>query len=116
MRRFGNVWLYGFLVESSEPLPIRLLDEIHNRGVHLSGSHDVHVKHREGLLRMLCNPEVQAMAEHLITHEYNMSQGAEAFDAALSKQAGKIFLYPQENCANPGLSPGLRELVANFAA
>jgi len=116
VRRFGNVWLYGFLVESSEPLPIRLLDEIHNRGVHLSGSHDVHVKHREGLLRMLCNPEVQAMADHLITHEYNMSQGAEAFEAALSKQAGKIYLYPQENCTNPGLSPGLRELVANFAA
>ena len=76
----------------------------------------MHVKHREGLLRMLGNPEVQAMAEHLITHEYNMSQGAEAFEAALSKQAGKIYLYPQENCANPGLSPSLKELVANFAA
>lgn len=112
VRRFGNIWLYGFLVETSEPLPIRLLDEIHNRGVKLSGSHDVHVKHREGLLRMLCNPEVQEMADHLITHEYNMSQGAEAFEAALSKQAGKIYLYPQENCPNPGLSNSLKELVA----
>jgi threonine dehydrogenase-like Zn-dependent dehydrogenase len=113
VRRFGTVWLYGFLVETSEPLPIRLLDEIHNRGVKLSGSHDVHVKHREGLLRMLRNPETQAAADHMITHEYNMSQGAEAFEAALSKQAGKIFLYPQENCPNPGLSPELQELVAD---
>lgn len=113
VRRFGNMWLYGFLVETSEPLPIRLLDEIHNRGVKLSGSHDVHVKHREGLLKMLQNPEVQTMADHLITHEYNMSQGAEAFEAALSKKAGKIFLYPQENCPNPGLSENLKALVAS---
>jgi len=115
VRRFGTMWMYGWLVETNEPLPIHLLNKIHNRGVKLSGSHDVHVKHREGLLKMLCNPEVQAMADHLITHEYNMSQGAEAFEAALSKQAGKIFLYPQENCPNPGLSPSLRELVDSFS-
>jgi threonine dehydrogenase-like Zn-dependent dehydrogenase len=112
VRRFGNVWLYGFLVENSEPLPIVLLDEIHNRGVKLSGNHDVHVKHREGLLRMLLNPEVQAMSDHLITHEYNMSEGAAAFEAALSKQAGKIYLYPQENCPQSGMSPQLQQLVA----
>lgn len=112
VRRFGWVWLYGFLVESGEPLPIVLLDEIHNRGVKLSGSHDVFIRHREGLIRMLGNPEVQEMADHLITHEYNMSQAAEGFEAALSKQAGKIYLYPQENCPSPGLSPNLRELVA----
>lgn len=112
-RRFGNVWLYGFLVESQEPLPIHLLDEIHNRGLKLSGSHDVHVKHREGLVRMLCNPEVQAMADHLITHEYNMSEGANAFEAALSKKAGKIFLYPQENCPQSGMSPQLKQLLDN---
>ena len=110
VRRFGNVWLYGFLVENSEPLPIRLLDEIHNRGIKLSGSHDVHVKHREDLLEMLCDPKVQQMADHLITHEYNMSQGAEAFEAALLKRAGKIFLYPQENCENSGMSEALKKL------
>ena len=112
VRRFGNVWLYGFLVEDSEPLPIHLLNEIHNRGVHLSGNHDVHVKYREGLLRMLQDPDVQRWSDHMITHEYNMSQAAEAFEAALSKKAGKIFLYPQENCPNPGISENLKELVA----
>ena len=112
VRRFGTVWLYGFLVETSDPLPIRLLDEIHNRSVRLTGSHDVYVKHREGLVRMLENPQVHAMADHLITHEYNMSQGAEAFEAALSKQGGKIYLYPQEDCPNPGPSSSLQDLVA----
>jgi uncharacterized OB-fold protein len=42
-----------------------------------------------------------------------MSQGAEAFEAALSKQAGKIYLYPQENCPNPGSSVELQQLVAS---
>jgi hypothetical protein len=60
---------------------------------------------------MLLNPEVQAMSDHLITHEFNMSEAADAFDAALSKQAGKIFLYPQENCPDAGMSSRLRALV-----
>ena len=75
---------------------------IHNRGVHLSGNHDVHVKHREGLLRMLQNPEMQTWADQLITHEYNMSEADQGFEAALSKKAGKIFLYPHENCPKSG--------------
>ena len=102
VRRFGNVWLFGFLVENSKPLPIRLLDEIHNRGVKLSGNHDVHVKHREGLIKMLQNKEVQGWSDHLITHEYNMSEADLGFEAALSKKAGKIFLYPHENCPKSG--------------
>lgn len=113
-RRFGNMYMYGFLVEEDEPLPIHMLNDIHNRAIRVSGSHDVHVKHREGLVKMLCNPQVQNMADHLITHEYNMSQGAEAFEAALSKQAGKIFLYPQENCPKPGISENLREIIDHY--
>lgn len=102
VRRFGNVWLFGFQVESDETYPMHFLDEIHNRGVHLSGNHDVHVKHREGLIKMLEDPQVQRWADHLITHEYNMSEADEAFEAALSKKAGKIFLYPWENCPKSG--------------
>ncbi len=111
VRRFGTMWLYGFLVEDSEPLPINMLDEIHNRAIRISGNHDVHVKHREGLLRMLSNPDVQELAEHMITHEYNMSDADQGFEAALSKKAGKIFLYPQENCPRPGLSSRLEKLM-----
>jgi len=115
VRRYGTMWMYGFLVDDYEPFPINFLDDIHNRAIRLSGSHDVQVRHREGLIRMLSNPNVQAMADHMITHEYNMSQGAEAFEAALSKQAGKIYLYPHENCPAPGPSKSLRELIENGA-
>ena len=36
------------------------------------------------------------------------------YDTPEYQKAGKIFLYPQENCANPGLSPSLKDLVATF--
>ncbi len=56
------------------------------------------------------------MADHLITHEYNMSEAADAFEAALSKKAGKIYLYPQENCPHSGPSKLLSGLEEDFAA
>ena len=34
----------------------------------------------------------------MVTHEFNMSDAARAFQAALSRKAGKIYLYPQEDC------------------
>jgi threonine dehydrogenase-like Zn-dependent dehydrogenase len=115
VRRYGTVWLYGFLVDNYERFPMHFLDDIHNRSIRISGSHDVQIRHREGLLRMLSNPSVQAMSDHMITHEYNMSQGVDAFEAALSKQAGKIYLYPQENCPTPGPSKNLQELLDSGA-
>jgi len=90
--------MLGFLPSGTEPFPIYLLDEIHNRHVHLTGSHDVRIKDRAALVEMLMDPDVQKKIDLMVTHEFNMSDGKAAFDAALSKKAGKIFLYPQENC------------------
>jgi len=98
VRRYGQYRMFGFLVGSDEPLPIHLLDEIHNRHVTMSGNHDVNVTHREGLIRMLQDPEVQRATDLMVTHEFNMSDGAAAFEACLSKKAGKVYLYPQEDC------------------
>jgi threonine dehydrogenase-like Zn-dependent dehydrogenase len=98
VRRYGQMRLFGFLVGSEEPLPIHLLDEIHNRHVTLSGSHDVNVNHREGLIEMLRDPEVQRATDLMITHEFNMSDAAAAFEACLSKKAGKVYLYPHDDC------------------
>jgi threonine dehydrogenase-like Zn-dependent dehydrogenase len=100
VRRYGQMRLFGFLVGSDQPLPIHLLDEIHNRHVIISGNHDVNVTHREGLVEMLRDPEVQRATDLMITHEFNMSDGAAAFEACLSKKAGKVYLYPQEDCPN----------------
>jgi threonine dehydrogenase-like Zn-dependent dehydrogenase len=90
--------MFGFLVGATEPLPIHLLDEIHNRAVTLSGNHDVNVSHRAGLLEMLQDPQVQAATDRMITHEFNMSDASAAFETCLGKQCGKVYLYPQEDC------------------
>jgi len=34
----------------------------------------------------------------MVTHEFNMSDAALAFEACLSKKTGKVYLYPQEDC------------------
>ncbi|MFW2403405.1 MAG: zinc-dependent alcohol dehydrogenase [Gammaproteobacteria bacterium] len=98
LRRYGGMFCFGFLPGSDEKLPIHVLDDIMNKHITITGGHDVAVKHREGLLNMLCDADVQRGLDHMITHEFNMSDGARAFEACLSKKAGKVFLYPQEDC------------------
>jgi threonine dehydrogenase-like Zn-dependent dehydrogenase len=90
VRRYGTVFCFGFLPDSDERLPIHILDDIMNRRVHLTGGHDVNFSYREGLLKMLSDRGVQRSIDLMVTHEFNMSDGAAAFEAALSKKAGKI--------------------------
>lgn len=97
LRRYGGLFFFGFLPGSSQKLDIHVLDEIMNRHVSLTGGHDVRWQDREGLLNMLQNREVQRAVDLMVTHEFNMSDGKAAFDAALSKKAGKIYLYPWED-------------------
>jgi uncharacterized OB-fold protein len=47
---------------------------------------------------MLQDREVQRATDLMITHEFNMSDAAAAFDACLEKKCGKVYLYPQEDC------------------
>ncbi len=105
VRRYGHMRLFGFLVGSTYELPIHLLDEIHNRAVVLTGNHDVNVYHREGLIKMLLDPEVQKATDLMVTHEFNMSDGAAAFEACLNKKCGKVYLYPQEDCPETYQNP-----------
>lgn len=62
----------------------------------LLGQHDVRTKDREGLMRALMNKDVQSMIDVMITHEFPMSQAGAAFDVQVTKQCGKIYLYPQK--------------------
>jgi len=61
----------------------------------LVGQHDVRTIDREGLMRALLNKDVQRMIDVMVTHEFPMSRAGEAFDIQVSKQCGKIYLYPQ---------------------
>jgi L-iditol 2-dehydrogenase len=98
VRRYGSMYMFGFVVDDPTPFPLHLLDQLHNRHVSLTGGHDVRVVDREGLVDMLCDPLVQKRVDRMVTHHYNMSDAARGFEAALTKKTGKIYLYPQENC------------------
>jgi threonine dehydrogenase-like Zn-dependent dehydrogenase len=62
------------------------------------GQHDVRIRDRERLVRSLSHPIVQRGIDAMVTHEFNMSDAGEAFKVQISKQCGKIYLYPHENC------------------
>ena len=51
---------------------------------------------RDGLLQMLCDPRVQSWIDIIVTHTFPMSRAADAFETALSKNCGKIYLLPQQ--------------------
>jgi hypothetical protein len=42
------------------------------------------------------NKDVQRGIDVMVTHEFPMSRAGEAFDVQVSKQCGKIYLYPQK--------------------
>ena len=102
VRRYGSVFLLGFLPDNEEPFPIDLLNEVMNRHIKITGGHDEAIRDRDGIVRMLNTPWVKEKLDVLITHEYNMSEAAEAFEICLSKKSGKVLLYPQDDCPKSG--------------
>lgn len=61
------------------------------------GQHDVRIKDRERLVRSLQHPIVQKGIDAMVTHEFPMSEAGTAFEVQVSKQCGKIYLYPWDN-------------------
>lgn len=101
VRRYGGVFFFGHVPGSDHKLEIHVLDEIMNRHVQLTGGHDVRFIDRPDLVRMLMDKEVQRRVDLMVTHEFNMSDAQQGFEAALSKKAGKIFLYPWDDSPSP---------------
>ena len=94
VRRYGRVFSMGFL--GSGAYEVSILNDIMDRHIAWTGGHDVRFRDRDGLLRMLHDPEVQRQVDVLNTHSFPMSQAQEAFEVALSKNCGKIYLRPAE--------------------
>lgn len=93
-RIYGNVNFSGHMPD--EKLDFVALDRITHPAHKLSGQHDVRAKDRERLVRALLDKGVQRMVDVMVTHEFPMSRAGEAFDVQVSKQCGKIYLYPQQ--------------------
>jgi len=94
VRRYGRVFSMGFL--GSGRYEVSILNDIMDRHISWTGGHDVRFRDRDGLLRMLGDPEVQRQIEVLATHSFPMSRAQEAFEVGLSKECGKIYLRPAE--------------------
>ena len=96
IRQYGRIYSLGFVPGSDERYPLHVLDELLNKHATWTGGHDVDVNHRDRLLTMLLDESVQRSIDLMVTHEFPMSRAAEAFEVALTKRCGKIYLYPHE--------------------
>ncbi len=94
IRRYGSIYSLGFL--GTGDYTVSILNTVMDRHITWTGGHDVRFRDREGLLRMLGDARVQRQIDILVTHSFPMSQADEAFEAALTKNCGKIYLRPGE--------------------
>ncbi len=94
LRRYGTLFSMGFNDAAVRFSP-SILNDLMDRHINWTGGHDVRFRDRDGLLRMLCDPQVQNRIDMIVTHTYPMSRAAEAFETALTKNCGKIYLLPQ---------------------
>ena len=100
IRQYGQIYSLGFVPGSNERYPLHVLDELLNKHATWTGGHDVDVNDRDRLLTMLLDESVQRGIDLMVTHAFPMSQAAKAFEVALTKQCGKIYLYPHEEAVD----------------
>jgi threonine 3-dehydrogenase len=95
LRRYGGLFTEGF-VPGGETYPLNALTQLQDRHIRWMGGHDVRVRDREGIVRMLLDPTVQEHIDAMVTHTFPMSEAQEAFEVGISKQCGKVYLLPGE--------------------
>ena len=105
IRQYGGIYSLGFVPGSNERYPLHVLDEMLNKHATWTGGHDVDLRDRDRLLGMLLDESVQEKIDLMVTHEFPMSRAAEAFEVALTKRCGKIYLYPHEDCPSGSTAP-----------
>ena len=94
---YGHLHFMGHNNSPDIRLSLHVLRDVIDRHISMAGGHDVRHRDRSGLLRMLCDKEIQAEIDRLVTHEYPMTQARDAFETALTKKCGKIYLHPHLN-------------------
>ncbi len=92
-RKYGKVHFMGYIYKNKEKFPLSI-EELMDKHLYLSGSHDNHPHNRKKILEMCA--EVGNQIDKLVTHKFPMSQIQEALEVAASRQCGKIYLYPHE--------------------
>jgi threonine dehydrogenase-like Zn-dependent dehydrogenase len=93
-RRYGQVRFLGYFPKDPDSFPIHIENDLLDKHLHISGSHDSNVDHRDKVVEMICR--VGDQIDKVVTHKFPMSRAAEAFETIMTRKCGKVYLYPQE--------------------
>lgn len=96
LRRYGVLFQEGFSPGDESRYPLNVLNQLSDRHLTWMGGHDVRVRDRGGIIRMLSDPQVLAHIDAMVTHTLPMSEAQAAFEVGVSKQCGKVYLLPME--------------------
>jgi threonine dehydrogenase-like Zn-dependent dehydrogenase len=93
-RRYGKVRFLGYFPLDPEPFPIHIEHDLLDKHLFISGSHDSSTEHHDKIVEMISRSGDQI--DKLVTHKFPMSRAEEAFKTIMSRNCGKVYLYPQE--------------------
>jgi len=94
IRHDGVLYIQENLYNKNRILKVDPYAAIAEKNLKIMGTIDSRRMDRPGIIRMLRSKEVQRMWDVVVTHEFPMSDAEEAFKVSISKQCGKILLYP----------------------
>ena len=94
VRHDGVLYIQENLYNKTRVLNVDPYAAIAEKNIKIMGTIDSRRMDRPGIIRVLRNKEVQRMWDVVVTHEFPMSEAEEALKISVSKQYGKILLYP----------------------
>lgn len=98
LRHYGTLILLGYAAHEGKELKWELNTEYGLCWPHktITAHFDVNFNHRQDLMEVLQDPWMKKQVDAMISHEFPMSEAAEAFETIIAKKACKVHLLPQE--------------------
>jgi threonine dehydrogenase-like Zn-dependent dehydrogenase len=93
-RLYGHVRFLGYFPLDEETFPLHIEHDLLDKHLTLSGSHDHQKEHRDQITEMISR--VGDKIDMMVTHKFPMSRAKEAFETILTRECGKVYLYPHE--------------------
>ena len=90
----GFLYIQENLYNTNRRLNIDPYAHMAEKNLTIAGTIDSRAKDRPGILRMLRNKEVQQMWDAMATHEFPLAEVDQALELTLTRQCGKVLVYP----------------------
>ena len=90
----GFLYIQENLYNTDRRLNIDPYAHMAEKNLTIAGTIDSRAKDRPGILRMLRNREVQRMWDAMATHEFPLADVDQALELTLTRQCGKVLVYP----------------------